>query len=219
MRAILVLGVLAAVATLAVTPTVHAQPPNPIVGDTGRYVTTNQYDPFSNNYVTGTNRDMTRASAYDPNRNVIDPGTYQYVNRWVTDEYGRRVQEYGYTWTSYGVPHGNLKRVQTTYTPPAQPYNPYYPPGTIQQNTTSMVYGPQQPGQIQQNTTGMVYGPQQPGQVQQNTTGMYYSGPPNTQPSTPGTIQRNTTGMRYSRPQPTGGYIPQNSGGMNRGGR
>lgn len=204
MRAIPVLGILTVASALAATHSASGQPPyNPVDGDTGRYVTGSGYDPFSNNYVVGTNREMARASAYDPNRGVVDPGSYRYVNRWVRDETGAMVQEYGYTWTSYGVPHGNLKRVQTTYTPPAQPY---YPTGMISQNTTGMVYGPQpQPGQIQQNSTGMVYSPNPtaPGTVQQNTTQMFYSARPQNRgyvpPSTPGVIQQNSTGMQYGR--------------------
>lgn len=204
MKAIPVLGVLTVAVTLAATSSVHGQQPfNPVVTDSGRYVTGSGYDPFSNNYVVDTHREMSRASAYDPNRGVVDPGSYRYVNRWVRDETGAMVQEYGYTWTSYGVPHGNLKRVQTTYTPPSQPY---YPPGMISQNSTGVVYGPQPyPGYVQQNTTSMAhYYPQpRPGTVQQNTTQMHYSARPQyrgpAQPAAPGVLQRNSTDVQYGR--------------------
>ncbi len=51
-----------------------------------------------------------RESYLDPNRDQIDPGSYQRVNRYETDLNGVRWHITGTQWTSSGVPHGNLSR-------------------------------------------------------------------------------------------------------------
>ena len=88
--------------------------PNPVVGRDG-FVDT-EYDPFSN--ITDVNRQTitTRQSALDPNRGYIDPGSLRRVDRWINVN-GKQVREHGTTWTSHGVPHGNLTRDSSTFTP------------------------------------------------------------------------------------------------------
>ncbi|MEZ6132592.1 MAG: hypothetical protein R3C59_28330 [Planctomycetaceae bacterium] len=48
-------------------------------------------------------------SALDPNRNRIDPGSLRNVDEQYTDASGVQWRRYGQQWTSYGVPHGNIK--------------------------------------------------------------------------------------------------------------
>ena len=45
----------------------------------------------------------------EPRACFIDPGSRICVNRWI-DYRGERVQEYGWRWTSHGVPHASLTR-------------------------------------------------------------------------------------------------------------
>lgn len=104
-------------------PAPHA---NPIVGQEG-FVDT-EYDPFTD--VTDVNRQSvtTRDSALDPHRGVVDPGSLRQVDRWIHVN-GKLVREHGTTWNSYGVPHGNLTRDSSTFTPhPTPQYPTPYPP-------------------------------------------------------------------------------------------
>ena len=104
--------------------------PNPVVGRDG-FVDT-EYDPFSN--ITDVNRQTitTRQSALDPNRGYVDPGSLRRVDRWINVN-GKQVREHGTTWTSYGVPHGNLTRDSSTFTP--------YPGGGVRENdSNSQIY-------------------------------------------------------------------------------
>ncbi|NNJ25519.1 hypothetical protein [Alienimonas chondri] len=122
---------------------------NPIVNQNG-FVDT-EYDPFTD--VLDVNRQTlsTRLSAYDPNRDHVDPGSLRRVDRWIRVN-GRLVREHGMTWTSYGVPHGNLTRDSSTFTPNnpyPTPYPSPYPSGGVRENDSDTVIfstGPQ-PGQ------------------------------------------------------------------------
>ncbi|MEM9702932.1 MAG: hypothetical protein AAF907_10875, partial [Planctomycetota bacterium] len=98
--------------------------PNPIVHRDG-FVDT-EYDPFTN--ITDVNRQTlsTRASAYDPNRGVVDPGSLRQIDRWIRVN-GQWVREHGTTWTSYGVPHGHLTRDRSTFRPYAGAYPTPHP--------------------------------------------------------------------------------------------
>lgn len=171
----------------------QAQYPNPIVDATGRYVTGQTYDPWNNNVTVHTNQDLYRQSYFDPNRNYADPGSRRYVNRWVQDQSGNWVQEYGWTWTTNGVPHGDLTRssppqqvIPSTPTYPGSVTTPYWPsPGvSIQGNTGMHFYNP--PGVSQQNNTTMFYSPG-PGMSHQGSSTMHYG------PSQPGVSQQHNT--------------------------
>jgi len=177
-------ALLAAGLTGLLTVTAQAQYPNPVVDASGRYVTGQTYDPWTNNVTVHTNQDIYRQSYFDPNRNNADPGSVQYVNRWVQDQNGNWVREHGWTWTTNGVPHGNLTRSSppqqvvpsTTY--PSYPSSvgvQYWPtPGVLQQqNTTTMFYG-RPPGMNYQGNSTMHYSAG-PGVSHQGNTTMYFA--------------------------------------------
>ena len=98
----------------------HYRPPgyNPIVDRDG--FTDVEYDPFSNVIDVNRQRVSKRLSAYDPNRGYVDPGSLRHVDRWIRVN-GQWVREHGTTWTSHGVPHGNLTRDRSTFVP----HHPY----------------------------------------------------------------------------------------------
>ena len=83
---------------------------NPEIYNSGRVVTDARYCPFTGQIIVRTDQTQVRESYLDPNRNVIDPGSYHRVNRYETDVYGVRWHITGEEWTSNGVPHGNLSR-------------------------------------------------------------------------------------------------------------
>ncbi len=83
---------------------------NPVVIDTVRNVTGVEYDPWNDQVTIHRHRDLVRASAWDPARGHVDPGSLHYVDRYVRDQYGRLYREQGYKWTSNGVPHGDLTK-------------------------------------------------------------------------------------------------------------
>jgi hypothetical protein len=83
---------------------------NPVVLDSGRHVTGVDYDPWNDQLTIQRHRDLVRASAFDPARGYVDPGSLHYVDRYLRDAYGRLYRERGYKWTSYGVPHGDLTK-------------------------------------------------------------------------------------------------------------
>jgi hypothetical protein len=92
-----------------------------------------EYDPFNN--VLDVNRQSlkTRLSALDPNRGHVDPGSLRQVDRWIRVD-GKWVREHGTTWTSHGVPHGNLTRDSSQFTP-----NPGGIPGGVRENNSDSV--------------------------------------------------------------------------------
>jgi hypothetical protein len=77
------------------------------------------YDPFADHWNIQRNTVSVRASYYDPYRGFPDPGSRRYVDRTVYDAFGQPVREYGWEWTSNGVPHGNLTRERVTQLPGA----------------------------------------------------------------------------------------------------
>lgn len=83
--------------------------PNPVVFDTGATITDIQFD-ASGRPVVITDQTIANQSAADPNRNVIDPGSYQTYTSTVSDAAGNTFQEVTELWTSYGVPHSNSYR-------------------------------------------------------------------------------------------------------------
>ena len=84
--------------------------PNPVIGNTGQYVSGSSYNPWNNRWTVRTDQHVTRASAMDPWRGYADPGSRQYVNRVVRNASGNLVREHGWTWTTGGQPHGSLTR-------------------------------------------------------------------------------------------------------------
>lgn len=200
MRTVCWTTALAAVGLLPLlTSSAQAQYPNPVVGATGRYVTGQTYDPWNNNVTVHTNQDVYRQSYFDPARNYADPGSRQYVDRWVQDQSGNWVREHGWTWTTNGVPHGDLTRSsQPQQVIPSTPYpggtvTPYWPqPGVSVQGSTSVHYG-YNPGLSHQGSTGMHYS-MRPGMSHQGSTSMHYA-------PGPGVSQQNNTSMHYGLPR------------------
>jgi hypothetical protein len=82
--------------------------PNPVVQDSGRYVTGVYQGPLGFRQHVETNREKIHASAFDEDRDYVDPGSVQRVDHRVPDGRGGYVNYRGYTWTSNGVPHGDL---------------------------------------------------------------------------------------------------------------
>lgn len=106
------------------TPGPYPGPPawgNPVIDRDG-FVDA-EYDPYTG--ITDLNRQSieTRRSALDPNRHVVDPGSFRRIDRWINVN-GRTVREHGTAWTSYGVPHSNITRDSTTYVPGGGPGGP-----------------------------------------------------------------------------------------------
>lgn len=83
---------------------------NPVIGNTGTHVTGVYFDWTTMQWKVRTDQQVILNSALDPNRNVIDPGSYRYVDRYFRDWNGVLWHETGYKWTSLGVPHSNLTR-------------------------------------------------------------------------------------------------------------
>ncbi len=81
--------------------------PNPVVVDSGRYLTGVCYGPWGVRHQVNTNRDQVHASAYDPNRDQVDAGSLHYVEGWCRDEWGGTYRYQGYAWTSNGVAHSD----------------------------------------------------------------------------------------------------------------
>lgn len=88
---------------------------NPTVWDSGSRLTNIYVDPYTGQVRIRTHRDQVRASALDPHRNHVDPGSRRYVNRIERDMFGNVYRVQGYTWTSYGRPHSTLNRTRISY--------------------------------------------------------------------------------------------------------
>jgi len=88
---------------------------NPTVWDSGSRVTGIYRDPYTGQIRVRTDRDQVRASALDPYRNHVDPGSRRYVNRIERDMFGNVYRVRGYAWTSYGRPHSTLTRTRIRY--------------------------------------------------------------------------------------------------------
>lgn len=100
--------------TPAVNPWVGpAVNPNPVVFNGGVNVTGVGTDAFGRPVVQ-TNQTVATASAFDPNRNVVDPGSMQTSSSIVTDSFGNSYQETTTSWTSFGVPHSDTNRQLVT---------------------------------------------------------------------------------------------------------
>ena len=104
---------LMAVASTSIAP-VQAQEgfpcDNPIISDSGQQIGGVTYDPFTGKWVVRTDRHIERESAYDFDRHYMDPGSYQVVDEFQTDEFGVRWHLTGHRWTTNGKPHGDINR-------------------------------------------------------------------------------------------------------------
>jgi hypothetical protein len=80
------------------------QPPwNPTVAQTPNHLSGFHYDPSTGRWTVDTTQSKAKASATDPNRGHIDPGSWRPVDRWEGNTHVT-----GSRWTSYGVPHSDL---------------------------------------------------------------------------------------------------------------
>ncbi len=134
---------LAACVTMAASAAANAQHlvqapgGNPVIAASGNHVTGVTFDAFGNPIV-HRHQDQLHASAMDPNRGHVDPGSLHYVNELRYDSYGRPYYMRGYRWTSYGVPHGNVTTTWATGNSSPYPNTPYPNMGT---QSVSNIYG------------------------------------------------------------------------------
>ena len=91
---------------------------NMVIANTGTQVSGAYYDWNTMQWRVRTDQQVVLDSALDPNRNVIDQGSYRYVSRYFTDHNGVIWHESGYRWTSYGVPHSKLTRHRVSHVGP-----------------------------------------------------------------------------------------------------
>jgi hypothetical protein len=83
--------------------------PNPVVFDSGWNPGGVSFDAIGrpiNNF----NQTTANASAYDPSRNVVDPGSYQTSTNMSRDSMGNEIEIVTNSWTSNGVPHSDTQR-------------------------------------------------------------------------------------------------------------
>jgi hypothetical protein len=107
-------SVLAGMATMA-TQEAAAWPwpiVNPEIYNSGDNISGAYFDPFTGRIVVRTDRTRVRESFLDPNRTNVDPGSMQFVDRVEVDANGVSWRVRGWSWTSFGVPHGNLQRTR-----------------------------------------------------------------------------------------------------------
>lgn len=106
--------------------------PNPVVAGTGQVWTGSVYNPYTGQSLNTTYGEQVHASAYDPNRGYVDPGSMRQVNRYVPDGRGGFILQQGQAWTSNGVSHSDLYQTHTYQTSP----------WSYQQDTTHAVRAP-----------------------------------------------------------------------------
>ena len=68
------------------------------------------YDPVTGRLMMHTESHEVRASALDPNRHIVDPGSRRAKSTTSTDAHGNVYVEEVVSWTSYGVPHSKTTR-------------------------------------------------------------------------------------------------------------
>lgn len=97
----------AALTSLALTfgQAAQAQP----VADTGEVITGARFNFRTGTWIIDTDQRVLHNSALDPNRDSVDPGSYQTVNytKWSN---GQLWHYTGARWTSFGVPHSTITR-------------------------------------------------------------------------------------------------------------
>jgi hypothetical protein len=105
----LTLAVTTLVSLAAATSGAMAQ--NPVIFDSGNKVQGIDYDPWTNQTRIRIDQTRIRDSALNPSRGKVDRGSMQYVKKPLFNSVGQHIgYEEGWTWTSNGVPHGDLKR-------------------------------------------------------------------------------------------------------------
>ena len=65
------------------------------------------FNPLTGQWQVKTTEEVINQSALDPNRGVVDPGSYRVTSSIGRDRYGNQVETRVESWTSYGVPHSN----------------------------------------------------------------------------------------------------------------
>ncbi len=162
---------IAALATAGITAVQQsASAQNPVIS--GFQTSSQSYDPFSDHLVIDDDQQRTRASYYDSNRHVIDPGSYRRVDRYIRDQSGRLVHEHGVQWTSNGIPHGRLTRDQTTHYPSFVQSPPFGRPFT-----SPPVYYPSRPTVTHHQSGTVHYGPS-PSVTHHQSGTMHYGSSP-----------------------------------------
>ncbi len=174
----LALAVLAATALAGTNA--QAQFGNPIVDRD--HSSSYRYDPFSDTHFVDNHRRTIRESAFDLDRGHIDDGSYRYVDRIVFDEFGRRVREYGYVWTSYGKPHGRLTREVITVNHRPDPFcRPGFggPGREVRRDRDTVIFSRPQPGrEVRRDRDTVIFSQPQPGrQVERNRDTVIFSQP------------------------------------------
>ena len=85
--------------------------PTPRRQDTGWQTNGDYYNPSTGGIDRDERRELTKPSAYDPNRHIIDPGSFHNVDEYKYDpKNGLTWHITGTMWTSLGTPHSNLTR-------------------------------------------------------------------------------------------------------------
>ena len=104
---------------LATASSAEAQwhnPWNPVVHNSGQWAMYHGWNPWTG-HTSSTHQTTVNASAYDPNRWMMDPGSLRYHNEWVPNGYGGWTRQTGTSWTSNGVYHHNMNQQTTQHTP------------------------------------------------------------------------------------------------------
>jgi hypothetical protein len=116
---------------------------NPVVGASDRYITGSYWDPMTGRYVLQTDQQVVHASATDPLRNDVLPGSVRYVDYYERDWAGRLIHVTGWQWLSVnGAPHSTLTRTVNQYSGYVVGYTPggFVTGPVIQQQTTTHYY-------------------------------------------------------------------------------
>lgn len=164
----LALGIVTLAAALGSDPA-QAQYPNPIVA--GSRFESSDYDPFSDHWTIDRRTDLTRRSFFDPDRSDVDPGSFEYVDRYYRDRFGRLVHEHGTKWTSGGRPHGNVTRDYVTHSPGGR-----FRPGVTVNDSTTIHYSTR-PGVTERSRTRVQYSPRPSVTERDRTTVQYLRRP------------------------------------------
>jgi len=116
---------------------------NPVIGASDRYITGGYWDPVLGRYVLQSDQQVVHASATDPYRNDVLPGSMRYLDYYERDWAGRLVHVTGWQWLSInGVPHSTLTRTVNQYGGYVVGYTPggFFSGPVIQQQTTTHYY-------------------------------------------------------------------------------
>ena len=154
----------------------QVQAQNPVIDEWRRGSAS--YDPFDDHLYIDRERVRVRESALDPHRSHVDRGSKRYVDRYFRDAHGRLIREYGWTWTSHGVPHGKLTRERVTS------YGSYRCPRTgrvIERDRDTVIYSqPGRGGTTERNRDTVIFSrPSRGGVTERNRDTVIFSQPDN----------------------------------------